>query len=410
MGANSGAAVIIVGGQAHGVECLRSLGAKGIPTIAASHRRDAPGFHSRYCDETVITPKPKNNLAEYRDFLLNLASRPDVQTIFPMQEYDALLLSRYRSEFDEHVDIISPPFDVFESVHDRMRLMEIGDELGIPVPDTQPLDEVTDWDRGLIVKPRYNMVTNEYVDDVDEDTLFSEGGVEHVLPGETPDLDRLRERMGHWPIAMEYIRGEEYSVRALYDEGEHLVSSLKHQLRGKSYQGGASAYRESIEQQDIREHTRTILDELGWHGPCTVQYIEDRETGDFYLTEINPRLWGSLSLDILAGIDYPYYLWRLVNGEDVELDYEYEVGVRNHYFKYEVQYLTSILTEDFPHEERPSLASELGTVAWSMYQYPNFDHFSSDDPYPFLKDLQNTAGGLIHGLKSRGVRSVLSPS
>lgn len=407
---NSGAAVIIVGGQAHGVECLRSLGERGIRTIAASPRRDAPGLYSKYCEETVITPEPQDNLTEYRDFLLELAERPDVRTIYPMQEYDALILSKYRSEFDEHVDIASPHFDTFKSVHDRMRLMAVGEEVGVSVPETQPMDEVTDWERSLIIKPRYNMVTNDYVDELDEDALFSRGGVEHVSPGETPDLDRIRARMGHTPIAMEYIRGEEYSVRALYDNGEHVVSSIKHQMRGKTYQGGASGYRESIEHPVLVDLTKAILDELGWHGPCSVQFIEDSETGEFYLSEINPRLWGSLSLDVLAGIDYPYHLWRLVNGEEIDRDEEYETCVRVHYLRYEIQYLTSILLDEFPNEERPSFASELGTVLWSIYEHPNFDLFRSDDPYPFLKDLQNTAEGLVNGIKVRAARSLPSRS
>lgn len=408
MGENSGAAVIIVGGQAHGIECLRSLGEKGVHTIAASARSDAPELSSKYCDEKVMTPEPKNNLTEYRDFLLELAERQDVRTIYPIQEYDALILSKYRSEFEEYVNIMSPSYDIFRSVHDRMRLMDVGKEVGVTVPETQPVDEVTDWERSLIIKPRYNMVTNDYVAELDENALFSEGGVEHVTAGEPPDLDQIRDRMGHIPIAMEYIRGEEYSVRALYDDGEHIVSSIKHQMRGKTYQGGASAYRESIEQRELRDQTKAILDELGWHGPCSVQFIEDRETGNFYLSEINPRFWGSISLDILAGVDYPYYYWQLVNGEDVNLDHEYKPGVRNHYLKYEVQYLTSILTDDFPNEDRPSFTSELGTVLWSIYEHPNFDYFRSDDPYPFIKELQNTASGLTNGIKSKGLRTVLT--
>jgi hypothetical protein len=38
------------------ISCVRSLGRRGVRTIAVSEHRDRPAFASRYCDEKIIVP------------------------------------------------------------------------------------------------------------------------------------------------------------------------------------------------------------------------------------------------------------------------------------------------------------------------------------------------------------------
>ena len=44
--------------------------------------------------------------------------------------------------------------------------------------------------------------------------------------------------------------------------------------------------------------------------------------------EINPRFWGSLHLSIIAGVNFPYLLYRLSRGETFEPVERYKLGVR----------------------------------------------------------------------------------
>jgi hypothetical protein len=44
--------------------------------------------------------------------------------------------------------------------------------------------------------------------------------------------------------------------------------------------------------------------------------------------EVIPKLWGSISLAIAAGVDFPGLLYRLAIQGDVAPVFEYQVGVR----------------------------------------------------------------------------------
>ena len=75
------------------------------------------------------------------------------------------------------------------------------------------------------------------------------------------------------------------------------------------------------------------------------------------------------------------------------------VGVAGHLIRGELLYLHSILFEDYPLVERPSLVSALADVGLSVARHPRFDYLSLDDPGPFLRDFRNVFGQL---LRSRG--------
>ena len=96
--------------------------------------------------------------------------------------------------------------------------------------------------------------------------------------------------------------------------------------------GGASTYRESIFRQDLREYGERILKALSWYGPAMVEFKLDKQDNTLKLMEINGRLWGSLPLAIVAGVDFPYLLYRFyLSGESPPSNCNYEVGVKCHW-------------------------------------------------------------------------------
>jgi len=195
--------------------------------------------------------------------------------------------------------------------------------------------------------------------------------------------------MEHDPIVQEFIpKDGEYMFAALYDHGEPLATFQHRQIRGNSYTGGGGVYRESIYDPELEAVARDLLDELDWHGLACIEYMRDARTGQYVLTEINPRMWQSLPSTVQAGADFPYYYWLLANGRADEIDHEYETGVGTHLLYGELGYLLSILREDSPHVERPSVTRTAGEILASVFTEPNFDYLSLDDFGPFLTGLK----------------------
>lgn len=174
---NGNAVVVPAVDSASSVCFLRSLGERGVPTIAASEMEHPPAFSSRYCDEAVRIPSFDEDVVTYKDGLLSLARRDDVRAIATFREIDVYVLANYREEFADHVEPVWPTMPALRTAHDRVRLVEAATKAGVGVPETRLLGEVEDWDREQIVKDRYAVLTGDYVDSYAEDEYGVPGGV-----------------------------------------------------------------------------------------------------------------------------------------------------------------------------------------------------------------------------------------
>ncbi|WP_114578885.1 ATP-grasp domain-containing protein [Saliphagus sp. LR7] len=390
------------------VACLRSLGGRGVHTIAVSEDEGTPSFYSAYCDETVVVPSPHEDLLAYKDALLELSTRPDVATIVPVREEDVYVLAAHREEFTPHVATPWPDLETLSRVQDRRRLFEVAADHDVAFPETRLLEEGAatdgggrpdggaavagiqqgiDWNREWIVKPRYSILAGAYIDGLDPASCLSSCSTSYLSSGRPPDAAAITAEMHHVPLLQEYVPGDEYGFFALYDEGEAVATFQHRQRRGWTYAGGPSAYRESVRIPALEEAGRTLLDALEWHGLAMVEFLRD-EDGEFRLMEVNPRFWSSLPFTVRAGADFPADYWRLARGEAVSQP-DYEVGIGGHLLRGELLYLRSVLRDEFELVERPSFPAALREVAGSILASPRFDYLVADDPRPFFRDLWN---------------------
>lgn len=384
-----GGVVIPAINTASSTAAIRSLGRRNIETIVVSEHESPPGFSSKYCSERLSVPDPYADLSAYEDALLGLAHRPDVRTILPFREPDVYVLSRNRAELQSHVGTPWPPIETLRRVQDRVELFDVARDVGVQMPETTRLDAWPDWEQGCIVKPRYTVHAPEYADEFTDASTMDESA-RYVAAGDRPDFDELVDAMGHVPIVQEYVpTGDEYGFFALYDHGRPVGTFQHRQRRGWKYAGGPSAYRESVDIPELEAAGRALLDELDWHGVAMVEFLKDPQTGAFKLMEINPRFWSSLPFTIQAGVDFPSLYWEQATGRPVEADDDYRVGTAGHYLWGECLHLASIVTEEYPLVERPSLMATARDIAISIGRHPRFDYLDVDDTRPFVRDLSN---------------------
>ncbi|MFC5972347.1 ATP-grasp domain-containing protein [Halomarina salina] len=367
---------------------VRSLGRAGVRTIAVGSSETMPPFASKYCDEAYRAPAPGDDIERYGDVLLKLAARDDVVTVVPLREADVYVLSTRRDEFAEHVATPWPDYDTVESVQDGLRLVDIARDAGVAVPETVSLDEWDGWDGPAAVKSRYSILVE------DGETFYP--GVELLDAGETPDRDAITEQMRHVPIVQEFIPGDdEVGFFAMFDHGEPVATFQHRRIRSYTYKGGASVYREAIDDPDLEAAGLSLLKALDWHGPAMVEFKRDERDGSYTLIEINPRFWGSLQLAVHAGVDFPYHYYRVATGDPAEPTFDYDVGTASHVLRGELIYLTSLLTADDGPVDPPSLRTEIPAVLRSFVEQPNFDYLSLDDPMPFATDMWLTLEAVL---------------
>lgn len=385
-GPASGSVLVPMGLESKGYACMRCPAEHGVDTIVASEYERVPAAASRFCTETVRVPSPEEDLLAYRDALLEVAARPDVKTILPTRTRDTYLFSVYRRAFEEHVSLVTPPKETLVTVHDRTRLAAAAEEAGVAVPETKLLSEADDTDGERIVKSRYNLLASEYLPAVPDGESRIEKTVIHLEDGERADEKALAQAMGHDPIIQEYVpSSHEYLFGALYDRGEPLATFQHRQIRGDSYTGGGGVYRKATDDPDLQRAGRRLLDSMEYHGLACIEYMKHAETGEFYLTEINPRLWQSVPCAIWAGAEFPWYYYLQATGRSEDIDPEYEVGLGTHQLYGEVMHFASLFSDDSPLVERPSIPKTAWDIVRSCIEDPRFDDVRADDPRPFIR-------------------------
>jgi D-aspartate ligase len=108
-----------------------------------------------------------------------------------------------------------------------------------------------------------------------------------------------------------------------------------------------------------------------------VEFKQDPRDGRYKLLDVNPRIWGWISLGGRAGVDFPYLLWLLIRGEAVP-------GVRG---AIGVKWMR--MSTDLPIAVQEMLRGRLSLLTYARsFRGPHESAiFAPDDPLPGLLEL-----------------------
>lgn len=391
------AVIIPSAGVGSSLSAIRSLGRRGIRTIAVDSIKESPGFYSKYTAKAILCANPFDSLNAYKEFLKKTYIDENCLTILPMNEVTIYILSKYRKEFLTGLDNHPwPDFQQLEMVQDRKKLFDLAIELGVPTPKYIVPEEDIGSNIGIgspwVLKPRYSLTVKG-----DKPVV---GSVRYAL--NITDLNRLAEEMrarGQSPMIQEYIPGEGYGFFALYNKGEIKSSFQHHRLREATYLGGGASYRESVKIPELEKEGLKIPERLRWHGPIMVEFRKDKRDGKFKLMEINPRFWGSLDLAIRSNLDFPYLFYQMAKEGDCNRAFHYEVGKRCKNLEWEFSHLLSILNKSSlsPAIPKPSLLKTTASILYSSFSVPD-DYLAIDDLRPFVYELLYVAKRILRRL------------
>lgn len=117
-------------------------------------------------------------------------------------------------------------------------------------------------------------------------------------------------------IIQPFIEGEEYTVDIFCDfHGNPVFITPRKRLEVRS---GEVLKTQMVEDETIVDESLRIIQDFRPCGPLTVQLIRQKETGEDYFIEINPRYGGGVPLSMKAGADSAEIILRLLSGEPVE--------------------------------------------------------------------------------------------
>ena len=295
------------------------------------------GFLSKYCSKAFIYPSPLKDKTKFINSMLRFVKNGDFELLIPITDLTMVPVIEHRDEFEGYVKVAAPTYDIAVKAFDKAQTVRIAEKSGIPCPrtflieDIETLKEVADdfrypvvikprmkvfWqrDRGVMLKvtPRNYAYTSRDLIDKYAEIISRLSGMD-VPP--------------NFFMVQELVEGEAYGVEALMHEGELKAIFMHKRLREYPVTGGASTLRVSTRNERLARYSVRLLKEMGWEGVAMVEFKMNPCDSNAKLMEVNGRFWGSLSLALNAGVDFPYLMYKLMLGKDVDPCCRYRVGV-----------------------------------------------------------------------------------
>jgi carbamoyl-phosphate synthase large subunit len=249
------------------------------------------------------------------DSLLSLCRRKNIHVLLPLVTKELLPVAKHSREFElAGVRIPVSPAASLEIANNKGSLYQFLQWRSIPVPDFRIVENPDQFisavqelgypGKPICFKPTVSNGSRGFriiTDHIDElDLLFNQKptaafiqykeALRLLASGEFPQL-----------IVSEYLPGEEYSVDCLGRYGESIL--VLPRVRKKII-NGITVEGEFIKEDDLISYCSTIIRELQLHGNIGIQ-ARRSATGEFRILEINPRVQGTISSALGAGVNLP---------------------------------------------------------------------------------------------------------
>jgi protein-tyrosine-phosphatase/predicted ATP-grasp superfamily ATP-dependent carboligase len=302
--------VLVLDGHSRAaLESLQSLGRAGLQVDAAAESSDCLAFRSRYAARKLRQPA-QDPIADFHVWLRSQDQGRNYELIVPATEAALLGLRALPEDDPLRRKAVLPGNHSLDIALDKEKTWALARDLGIPVPSSTLISSLSQIGQGshfpVVLKPTRSkvMVAGELC------TLAVA-----IVKSQRQKEEQLRLWLPLTPVLQqEYVSGKGVGIELLFDRGKKIWHFAHERVHEYPLSGGASSYRRSIHPPAalLRDAER-LLTALNWHGVAMLEFKMDAR-GQYWLMEINPRLWGSLALSIDAGVNFPLGLWQIARG------------------------------------------------------------------------------------------------
>ena len=314
--------ILLLGAGTQALAILKDLTRVGGRLFIVVNKTGNYGDDSKYIYKMYVINKPVGS-NDYLDFIKQLISLEKIDVILPMGDALAKFVSRNKKELEIITHIKAPDINVFFNGYDKNKLMNLCQKQGYPHPMTIDLAIHNYLDRNIfkdfpfpgLLKP--NCTT---------------GGRGMTLISNYEDLCQkypsVHKEYGECHLQRFVKNGGKQVKIQLYvdDDGKLVASSVLNKVRWYPVKGGSSCCSISITDDKMVSICHQILKDIGWVGFADFDTIEDPNTGELLIMEMNPRIPACIGASVNAGINWGEILVRGALGLE-QKTYQYKEGV-----------------------------------------------------------------------------------
>lgn len=324
--------LILDGGAAHAMAVAECLKKSGYYVSVMCDDKNEYGYHTKYADEHYLGVDSHEK--EYAEFMLDFLKKHRFDVLIPTSDTAAEFMSFHKQELVKLTGVLMPSRDVFEKGYDKNNLMTVCRENGFPHPLTVDL-------KGIVGKDSIEKALNGFPYPGLIKPNLTSGGRGMTL------VNSLEEFLNVYPSIhkqygdchlQQFIKegGKQIKVQIMTDDnGKAKYSSVIWKQRYYPVSGGSSCCNITIDNPEIARVCGEVLEKIGWIGFADFDLIEDPETKQLLIMEINPRIPACVRSAFKSGMDYATMIADMTLGKPLR-NYTYSPGVRLRHLGFEV--------------------------------------------------------------------------
>lgn len=271
---------------------------------------------------------PRGDDPAFVPVLLDLCRDRDIQILMPLVTKELIPLALHKESFAAAgTKILVSDAPSLEIANNKSRLYQFLEWRGIDVPAYRVVENTEQFRQALhelgypgkpvCFKPSVSNGSRGVRilrEDISESALLFQQKPGHLWMRAAEALRILEEAPFPELLVSEYLPGDEYSVDCLCYQGEARL--IVPRLRRKMV-NGITVEGVFEEKEEIINYSRRIIAELKLHGNIGIQ-VKHSAAGNYLLLEINPRVQGTISAALGAGVNLPLLAVRQEAGFPVE--------------------------------------------------------------------------------------------
>ena len=325
--------LILDGGAAHAMAIAECLTQSGYSVAVLCNNRNEYGYHTRYADERYLG-KDSHEMG-YAEWMLGFLKEHHFDVLIPTSDSAAEFMSFHKEELLGLTGVLMPGREVFKKGYDKNELMRVCSENNFPHPLTVDLKGFNDID----------------VQKVEELKMFpypgllkpnlTSGGRGMTLVNDYEELKAvypaIHAQYGECHL-QQFITagGRQVKVQIMTDkDGNPAYSSVIWKQRYYPVNGGSSCCNITIDEPEIADICGRVLKSIGWVGFADFDLIENPDTNELLIMEINPRIPACVRSAFKSGMDYATMIADATLGLPMR-DYRYTPGKRLRHLGFDV--------------------------------------------------------------------------
>lgn len=324
---------------------------------------------SRYIRKKFYTSALPLSYDHYEK-LITIIKEEAIDTLIPMGDVYSEMIAAHKDDLKKIIKFQMPSYDVFMRAYDKNQLMMVCQEKGYPHPFTitniTDINDVkeTDLSFPLLIKPNITCGARGMT------LIQNYKELQEKFP-------QIRTEYGDCHL-QKYVKqgGAQVEVQLYIDEHQKLVnSSVIYKYRWYPEKGGSSCCAVSVKNDKIVGILYDLLKNIGWVGFADFDTIEDPDTGELLIMELNPRVPACVKAVIESGINWGQIIVDGYMGNP-QREYEYKTGELLRHLGFETLWF---LKSSNRWKMMPSYFSFFG----KHIHYQDMSDWT--DPMPFIK-------------------------